>query len=376
MLRQTRQTPTMPPCRRSDVGHRDQEAAMIVVWRVVQSCDLSCPFCAFDKRLSFARAATDPAEIARFTAVLADHQAATGDRVLVSWLGGEPLLWRPLHDLSLAVRALGLSVSATTNGTPLGGLRLRRHLCDVYKELTISVDGFSSFHDPMRGWAGGFEKLRVWVPALAREARLRGSALKLRANVVLMHQNIADFPRLCLELADWGITEISFNQLGGRDRPEFYAEHRLRPADVDFLEAELPETRARLGEHGASVIGGANYVRRIRASALDQRNPVDDCGPGESFLFIDETGLASPCSFTTADYGVALRTITTASDLAALPARFRRMRAARRSMQCDDCLSTQVCDKFKATSGDRRTAVPTPRVADATMQRHRTALPA
>jgi organic radical activating enzyme len=66
---------------------------MIVVWRVVDSCNLSCPFCAFDKQLPFQRSQTDPAEVVRIAQVLADYQTGTGDRVLMSWLGGEPLLW-------------------------------------------------------------------------------------------------------------------------------------------------------------------------------------------------------------------------------------------------------------------------------------------
>ena len=215
--------------------------AMIVVWRVLTSCNLSCPFCAFDGRLAFERSHADPAEILRVTGLLADYQAQSGDPVLLSWLGGEPFLWRPLRDLTLGARALGLEVSATTNGTTLGSPRVREHVRDAYKELTISVDGFSAMHNPMRGWVGGFEKLRSWIPALASEARAQRSGLKLRANVVLMRQNVAEFPALCSELATWGIAEITFNQLGGRDRPEFHPSHRLRPADVDALEAQLPD---------------------------------------------------------------------------------------------------------------------------------------
>jgi MoaA/NifB/PqqE/SkfB family radical SAM enzyme len=325
---------------------------MIVVWRVVDSCNLSCPFCAFDKRLGFPRTETAPQDILRLAAVLADHQARTGDRVLLSWLGGEPLRWKPLEQLTDAVRALGLEVSATTNGSTLGSSNVRRHLCAAYRELTVSVDGFSSLHDPMRGWPGGFEKLRLWVPALAREARTLGSHLKLRANIVLMRQNVADFAALCLELAEWGITEITYNQLGGRDRPEFYPTHRLRPADVNILEAQLPEIRRRLRDRGAILIGGEEYVTRIRASTLNERIPIEDCEPGERFLFIDEAGRVSPCSFTTFDYGVDVRTLATAADLAALPGIFRKLRDTKRSAHCDDCLSTQVCGKFIRTSNE------------------------
>jgi len=168
---------------------------MIVVWRVVDSCNLSCPFCAFDRRLAFSRTQTAPHDILRVAKLLADYQTHTGDRVLLSWLGGEPLQWEPLKRMTHAVRALGLEVSATTNGTTLGSPAVRQHVCEEYKELTVSIDGFSGFHDPMRGWPGGFDKLRLWVSSLAREARTLGSPLKLRANVVLMRQNVADFAR-------------------------------------------------------------------------------------------------------------------------------------------------------------------------------------
>jgi radical SAM protein with 4Fe4S-binding SPASM domain len=323
---------------------------MIVVWRVVDSCNLSCPFCAFDKRLAFPRTEVDPQDILRFAKVLADHQAQSGDRVLLSWLGGEPLRWKPLEALSRVVRAEGLDVSATTNGSTLGSPAVRRHLCDTYKELTVSIDGFSGFHDAMRGWTGSFEKLRLWVSSLAKEARGLGSDLKLRANVVLMRQNVDDFGALCLELANWGITEITYNQLGGRDRPEFYPAHRLSSSDVDALEIQLPQLRRRLQSQGVILIGEEDYLHRIRASALNEPVPIEDCGPGESFLFIDEAGRISPCSFTTLDYGLDVRTVATAADLAALPDRFRRLRRARRSAQCDDCLSTQVCGKYKSAS--------------------------
>lgn len=323
---------------------------MIVVWRVVDSCNLACGFCAYDKRLGFPRSQAAPADILRFASVLAEHQAETGDRVLLSWLGGEPLRWQPLQALTHAVRGLGLAVSATTNGTTLGSPALRQHLCETYKELTISVDGFAAFHDPSRGWAGGFEKLRRWVPQLKTEARVLGSKLRLRANVVLMHQNVSDFAALCEELAEWGIVEITYNQLGGRDRPDFHPQHRLTRADVDALERVLPAIRQSLAARGVVLVGGEQYLARIRASTEGEPIPVADCDPGGSFLFIDEKGRVSPCSFTTEDYGIDIGSLHSAADLAALPARFRLLQQAARSTQCNDCLSTQVCGKFNAAS--------------------------
>ena len=265
----------------------------------------------------------------------------------MSWLGGEPLLWAPLEQLTPTVRSLGLEISTTTNGTTLGSSRIRQHLCELYNELTISIDGFADFHDPMRGWVGGFNKLRTWIPALASQIHAQRSSLKLRANVVLMRQNAGDFPALRIELAHWGIEEITFNQLGGRDRPEFYPTHRLRTEDIDAMVAASPTLRHELLKVGTSLVGGQNYLKRIYASARDERNPIDDCGPGEEFLFIDERGRISPCSFTSHDYGIDIRSVNTSADVKALAGRFRAMQRSKRSAQCDDCLSTQVCDKFK-----------------------------
>ena len=76
---------------------------------------------------------------------------------------------------------------------------------------------------------------------------------RLRANVVLMRNTIADFEALCMELAGWGIAEITFNQLGGRDRPEFFPAHRLLPDDAAWLTSEIPRLRARLNGLGVQL---------------------------------------------------------------------------------------------------------------------------
>ncbi|MEC4593115.1 MULTISPECIES: radical SAM protein [Nitrospirillum] len=320
---------------------------MIVVWRVVTACNLTCPFCAYDRRLAIPRPAADIAEIRRLAGLLADYQAESGDEVLVSWLGGEPLLWQPLADLTAAVRGLGLAVSATTNGTSLGSPAVRAQVVAHYRELTISVDGVGGAHDSLRGWDGGFSKLGTWIPTLAAETRAAASALKIKVNVVLTRRTLRDFNTLCQTVADWGVTEITFNQLGGRDRPEFYPDHRLRPHDLDRLEELLPPLRRDLLDRGVTLVGGTAYLERFRASAWDRPMPVEDCGPGERFLFIDEAGRMAPCSFTAEDYGIDLSSVRTVTDIADLPRRFRQLSQAARSRHCDDCLSTQICDKFK-----------------------------
>ena len=65
---------------------------MIIVWRITERCNLSCPFCAYDRTLRRSRRDADPGAVDQFCRVLGEYRRRTGERILVSWLGGEPLL--------------------------------------------------------------------------------------------------------------------------------------------------------------------------------------------------------------------------------------------------------------------------------------------
>jgi MoaA/NifB/PqqE/SkfB family radical SAM enzyme len=322
---------------------------MIIVWRVTERCNLSCPFCAYDRTLQRSRRAIDEGAAKRFGRTLAEYQNQTGDPVLVSWLGGEPFLFPQLSDLTLFFRKdLGLRISATTNGTTLNNSAVREHILNHYAELTVSVDGIGSVHDELRGWPGAYATLRKSIRQLAEAKRARNGGPVLRANVLLMRQTVRAFEPLCMELADWGIEEITFNQLGGRDRPAFFSERRLLPADAQWLIEEIPALRARLREVGLRLSGSEAYLRRIDASARNEFFAVTNCHPGEQFVFIDELGMAAPCHFTAGDYGVPIGELNTVERLRQLPARFARAQRQSRSLFCEDCHSTRVFEKFAA----------------------------
>jgi len=317
---------------------------VIIVWRVTQNCNLSCPFCTYDHRQSFPRTQVDGGKVRKLGSLLAEYRRRTGQRVLVSWLGGEPLLWKPVFELSRWLhQSCGIEISATTNGTTLRSAHVREQILAFFSELTFSVDGLEDFHVRMRGWPGGWEYLRASIRALSNTP---GRQLRLRANIVLMHDNLPMFAELCDTLATWGIDEITFNQLGGRDRPEFYPAHRLRPEDVRQLSALLPELYTRLAHRGVRLCGTAGYIDRIDASANDHMLAVADCQPGETFLFIDEFGWISPCSFTTRDYGRSIAQLLSVDDLLDLPRMFSVARGRMPSAECSDCPSTRVFAKF------------------------------
>ena len=321
---------------------------MIILWRVTNHCNLACPFCAYDKRLGLPRQDADPDEVARFIALLGAWRRRTGRPALLSWLGGEPLLWSPRAALDALAVQHGVGLSLTTNGTQLGSRGVRAALVRDYREVTISIDGPAAFHDAMRSWKGAFGKLSQFIPALASERDAAGTALKIRANVVLMRDNVSTFAELCGALAGWGVDEISFNQLGGRDRPEFHPAHRLRAVDLDALAALLPSLRAALTERGARLVGGRAYFQRLADAALGRPRPIHDCRVAESFIFIDEAGRVAPCSFAPEHFGVNVDQLRTVEQIDALPRRLCALQRATPAPDCADCPSTQQFSKFAA----------------------------
>jgi MoaA/NifB/PqqE/SkfB family radical SAM enzyme len=322
---------------------------LVVVWRVTERCNLSCAFCAYDRRLPFARRDADATQVRELGKVLGEYRKQSGRQVLVSWLGGEPLLWKPLTEISRVFKQqYALDLGVTTNGTALQSTATRRHVLENYAELTLSVDGFAPLHNQLRGSDRGFEQLTETVLALAEAKSRHKAGPLLRANVVLMRDNIADFPGLCRSLASLGIEEITFNQLGGNDRPEFFATHSLLLEHSELLQRQLPALRTELALQGVRLRGSESYVQRILASTRRERLPILDCAPGQTFLFITENGLISPCSFTSQQFGIPLASVRTPEDLSNIPVRFAELKRTRLNAACSDCHSTRVFHKFES----------------------------
>jgi MoaA/NifB/PqqE/SkfB family radical SAM enzyme len=234
----------------------------------------------------------------------------------------------------------------TTNGTPLDTHAAREHIVADYDEITFSLDGVGPFNDAVRGAPGLYERLGANIVALNELAARRGRGPRVRVNTILMRDNLHELEALCRSLAAWGVHELTFNTLGGRERPDFYPDHRLLPEHSAWLRQALPGLRQRAAQLGLRIRGSAAYLDRIEHTARGQPLPAGDCAPGRAFLFIDEAGTIGPCSFTTADYGLPMSEVKTANDLRTLPARFAARRQTQPLPACSDCCCTEVWGKF------------------------------
>lgn len=320
---------------------------LVLVWRITEACDLDCGFCAYARSLRRPRATADPQHVLAFGKVLGDYAQAYSREVLVSWLGGEPLHWPHLFEISRTFKNnFGLRLSATTNGTALASADVREQVAELLDELTISIDSLGPVHDQLRGAPGLFNQLHASLAELHKLKLQLKRRLRLRVNTILMRDTLCDFPRLCETLADWGIEELTFNALGGRDRPEFFPDHRLWPEHIAWLRRELPALRQRMKKRGLTILGNDLYLNRLLASATNNQLPITNCLPGQHFLFIDEHGIISPCSYTPHGYGLPLSDLRSAADLHRLPQLFAQRQHQQLLAPCYDCPSTQVFGKF------------------------------
>ncbi|MFN7875982.1 MAG: hypothetical protein ACK5PB_11730 [Pirellula sp.] len=321
-----------------------RESTLVVVVRVATDCSLGCQHCGFSRELSFLRREIDTSTLINLGGSLQSIQERSNRRVLVSWLGGEPFQWTALREMTVRFKnEFGLALSVTTNGLKLASDLVRSFALSHFYEITISIDGLEPHHDLMRSCPGMFLRLKKIVEKIHRERNT--ARTRLRVNTVLTEFNMSSFPEFCRQMAQWGFDELTFNPLGGNDRPDFFAQHRLTLAQVNELSTNLDRIRDECHGMGLVIRGGAEYLSRLQATARGERIPIDDCKPGENFLFVDERGLVSPCSFTCGTLGIpvdqwiAEGTSKSAED-------FLQRKRLIRPVACDDCLATNVFDKF------------------------------
>ncbi len=263
---------------------------------------------------------------------------------MVSLLGGEPFLWSDWESVALRLVQLGLKVSATTNGLALENPRIATQVAQCMDEITFSIDGESQAHDLLRAMPGLHHRLERIVRSFINRRADRKPLV--RVNSVLTRHNIGQFESFAHQMADWGVDQLTFNQLGGNDRPDFYPHNRLLETQVKSFREAFPRWQSDLRRRGLDLLGSDGYLHRIECTSRNEAIAIDDCSPADGFLFVDESGRASPCSFTSDSLGVAIDTLTSATAIESLTEHWRQHRKQSRPKVCDDCHATHLHSKF------------------------------
>jgi uncharacterized protein len=312
---------------------------------VAQSCNLACSYCYADEGRFGGPARRMTTAVARRAVEELLRTAAPHDRVLVGFIGGEPLLNRVVvHDTVAyaAARAAACSVdigfSITTNGTLMRAEDIALFRTHPFT-VTVSADGGARTHDRHRhrrdgsgSWHSVIERLH---PLLAEPGRCRVSA---RATIT---RDDLDIARRVDDLAAAGFREVGVSPartgpdprivLTGADWAQ-YLHGLLAAAETEIVRLSRDGTR---GGWLFSNLGTAmTEIHRGSARPLP-------CGAGYGYLSVDVDGAYSTCHRSVGDPRFRV-----GEPAAPSPDARRRFLAARlvdRQEPCRSCWARYLC---------------------------------
>ncbi|HRI63411.1 MAG TPA: SPASM domain-containing protein [Polyangium sp.] len=263
---------------------------------VAQKCNLGCTYC-YAEQGTFGGEARDMSwEIAETSVLRLLDGAGAGDRVNLSFLGGEPLSNRALVQRATEMcarlaseRKIRATFSITTNGTLLS--EEDAAFFETYAfSVTVSLDGIGAVHDaqrPFQGGGGSYERIVRRVRPLLAMAR-RAS---VSARVTVTPDNLGLHETLD-ELITLGFGSVGFSPM--LRSPTGRAQ--MGDSDLDVLLHEMIAC-AEIAE--AKWLRGERYPFSNLESALREihrgtHRPYP-CGAGSSYHGVAADGALAAC---------------------------------------------------------------------------------
>ena len=310
---------------------------------VAQKCNLGCTYC-YAQGGSFGGPATSMELSTALASVdLLFGDVAAGERVNLSFLGGEPLMNRPVIHAATdrartiaAERGVDVTFSITTNGTQLtadDGEFFEEHGFAV----TVSLDGAGAVHDrlrPFRSGRGSFDRVIERVtPLLERQRRMQVSA-----RVTVTPENLELKETLDAFVA-LGFHSVGFSPLLRSPN----GNHELGSTELATMLDGMVSCGA---EFERQVVAGerypfANAVNAMREIHRGTHRPYP-CGAGAGYLGVSASGELAACHRFVGDDDGALGDITDGVDRER-QARWLRERHVHRQEPCRSCWARYMC---------------------------------
>lgn len=310
---------------------------------VAQKCNLGCTYC-YAQEGSFGGIAKNMSwEVAKAAVEQLLAEAQPGERVNLSFLGGEPLVNRPLIQATtqLAVdlsqkKGVKIGFSITTNGTlvePADADFFERYGFAV----TVSLDGIGEIHDRTRSFKSGkgsYDRIIANIkPLLSQQQQMQVSA-----RVTVTPQNL--YLRETLEhFISLGFHSIGFSPMlsspTGRDELDPEAFQKLLSQFIDCGR-----------EFERQTIAGFRYPFANITSAMQQihrgtHRPYP-CGAGAGYMGVSADGNLSTCHrFVDNELG-GMGSLKTGIDRDRQD-RWLKQRHVDRQTPCNQCWARYLC---------------------------------
>ncbi|MGE3873599.1 MAG: radical SAM protein [Parvibaculaceae bacterium] len=310
---------------------------------VAQKCNLGCTYC-YAEQGGFGGA---PRNMPEATALQAVEQlilnAGPGAKLNLSFLGGEPLVNRPvlrsatLHAVDLArQRGVRLTFSITTNGT-----LVTEADADFFEEhgfaVTVSLDGIGARHDaqrPFRNGQGSFERImRRVAPLLARQRRMQVSA-----RVTVTPRNL-DLRQTLDAFIDAGFHSVGFSPMlaSPSGAGEMQADDLALMLD-QMIDCGHEFERRTLARRRYPF---ANMLNAMREIGRGTHRPYP-CGAGAGYLGVSAAGDLAACHRFVDDAEGAMGSLAEGID-AARRAAWLAERHVHRQEPCAGCWARYLC---------------------------------
>jgi len=310
---------------------------------VAQKCNLGCTYC-YAQGGDFGGPAKNMPEATALKAVeRLIEGVAPGERVNIAFLGGEPLVNRPvLRAATERAAALGaqkgvaVGFSITSNGTlltPDDGDFFERHGFAV----TISLDGVGAVHDgqrPFKGGRGSYDRVLANVMPLIRMQR----AMQISARVTVTPKNLR-LPETLDHFIGLGFHSVGFSPM--LNAPSGRGE---------MAAADLAEMLAQMIACGrafeASVVAGRRYPFLNMVTALKELHKGTHrpypCGAGAGYLAVSADGGLFACHRFVDDAAGAMGNLTDGPD-PAVRTNWLANRHVHFQSPCSGCWARYLC---------------------------------
>ncbi|PTL84281.1 radical SAM protein [Vitiosangium sp. GDMCC 1.1324] len=310
---------------------------------VAQKCNLGCTYCYAQQGDFGGPARNMPLQTALDSVELLLRDVGRGERVNLSFLGGEPLFNRAVIRAATerAVerareKGVSLTLSLTTNGTLLNAddaSFLEEHGFAV----TVSLDGRQEVHDRLRAFKGGqgsFARVMENVaPLLARQRRMQVSA-----RVTVTPQNL-ELRETLDAFVGLGFHSVGFSPMlsspTGRDE--------LGSAELELMLEQMVDCGR---EFERRLIAGQRYpfsnmVNAMRELHKGTHRPYP-CGAGAGYLGVSASGELAACHRFVGDEEGAMGDLRTGVDRER-QARWLTERHVHRQEPCRSCWARYMC---------------------------------
>ena len=310
---------------------------------VAQKCNLGCTYC-YAREGSFGGAPQNMSSATARAAVdLLLSQAQPGERVNLSFLGGEPLVNRNVlretteyAKRQAAQQAVGISFSITSNGTLINESDV-----DFFEEhgfaVTISLDGPRNVHNrlrPYKGGGGSFDTvLRNIQRLLVHQRRMQISA---RVTVTPENLNLRETLDYFVAL---GFHSVGFSPLLSAPNGQHEMSHTDLAALLDEMVAcgEEFERRTVMGDRYPF----ANLLLALQEIHKGTHRPYP-CGAGAGYMGVSANGDLSACHRFVGDTSGMMGTLSDGIDRTHQQA-WLSDRHVHRQEPCRSCWARYLC---------------------------------